>query len=229
MDSQTFSALEANLASERLSSYRQDGANPEVALGRYLWNVALSESLYSSLQFSEIALRNRLHDSLTVRFNSDAWYDDPKCRLLPWQRTDVTDARQKLIDEQKQVTPGRMVAELQFGFWTGFFNKKHDETGLSAYLSKSAFSGAPRQEQTSRRLGVRWTRIRDLRNRVFHHERIIHWTDLDSQHAAILEVVAWLTPKLHQLALLVDRYEEIRKVGENPWVDKVRQRWSIQP
>ncbi|MEI7910066.1 MAG: hypothetical protein WCK77_10555 [Verrucomicrobiota bacterium] len=31
----------------------------------------------------------------------------------------------------------------------------------------------------------RWKRIRDLRNRVFHHERIIHWTDLPSQHAAI--------------------------------------------
>lgn len=42
-------------------------------------------------------------------------------------------------------------------------------------------------------LDQRWKRIRDLRNRVFHHERILHWNDLDQQHAEILEAIYWIS------------------------------------
>jgi len=37
---------------------------------------------------------------------------------------------------------------------------------------------------------------RELRNRVFHHERIIHWADLDSRHAAIMETLGWISSEL---------------------------------
>jgi len=71
-----------------------------------------------------------------------------------------------------------MVAELHFGFWTGFFNKLHAQTGVGYFLTKNVFSCAPKTERDMSRLDTRWNRIRNLRNRVFHHERIIHWKDL---------------------------------------------------
>jgi hypothetical protein len=76
-----------------------------------------------------------------------------------------------------------------------------------------------------RKLDVRWNRIRDLRNRVFHHERILHWTDLDAQHAALLEVILWASPELHQLTVVLDRYRAIRQGGLNPWLEIIRQHW----
>jgi len=61
-----------------------------------------------------------------------------------------------------------------------------------------------------------------LRNRVFHHERIIHWNDLDEQHREILELIAWMSPELHDLALALDRFVPLKSAGLRPWLAKVR-------
>ncbi len=54
------------LSVERLGAYGQDGADQCTVLARYLWNMALCETLYSSLQLCEIGLRNSLHRALTT-------------------------------------------------------------------------------------------------------------------------------------------------------------------
>ena len=216
--------VESILAPERMDVYRQDGAAPATTLARYLLNMALCESLYSPLQFAEIALRNAIHSSLTARFGTASWYDIVPA-LPAWQQKQLGEARQKLQTHGKPVTPGRMVAELQFGFWTGFFNKSHGGTGLGHALASQAFAHAPRPERDMKKLDARWKRIRDLRNRVFHHERIIHWTDLDAQHAAILEIVGWMNPPLRDFARVLDRYAAIRQAGLPPWLEKLHGHW----
>ena len=231
MNPTILTAIERRLAEERLDAYRQDGAAPNVALGRYLWNVAVSESLYPVLQFAEVALRNRLHECLALRYFGPGWYDNTKCPLQPWQNEKVASAKQKLTKSGKTVTPGRVVAELEFGFWTDFFSNKHSSTGLAPYLAKHAFASAPSAEKDIKLLGARWKAVRELRNRVFHHERIIHWYDLDgndlgSQHVRLLEVTQWLSPELHQLALLADRFPSVWQQGSTPWTAKVDQNWS---
>ncbi len=219
-----FQGIEAILDAERLDAYRRDGVPPVTTLARYLWNMALCESLYSPLQMAEIALRNSLHHFFSARLKNPAWYD-----VIPglpvWQQEQLNDARHRLLDAGKSVTPGRMVAELHFGFWTGFFNKVHARTGLGHAIAAHAFPYAPRAERDLRKLDARWKRIRDLRNRVFHHERIIHWTDLDAQHTALLEVIEWASPELRQMAVALDRYTAIRRQGLNPWLEKIRQHW----
>lgn len=219
-----FQQIETGLSSERLDAYRHDGASLGITLARYLLNMALSEALYSPLQIAEITLRNATHNCLTARLDTSSWYD--VIQTLPsWQQKQVNEARQKLQINGKPVTPGRMVAELRFGFWTGFFNKSHRRTGLGHALSNQAFPHAPRSERDMKKLDARWKRIRDLRNRVFHHERILHWTDLDAQHAALIEIIDWLTPELHQMALALDRFSNIRRQGLNPWLTQIQHHW----
>lgn len=219
-----FQQVEAILAAERLDAYRQDGVTSATTLARYLWNIALCESLYSPLQMAEIALRNSLHRSLSNRCQRADWYD--AITVLPqWQQNQLADARAQLAKDGRPVTPGRMVAELHFGFWTGFFNKSHARTGLGHALAANAFPHAPRAQRDLRKLDARWKRIRDLRNRVFHHERIIRWADLDAQHAAILEIIHWASPALQQVAVALDRFTVIRQQGLKPWLDKIRQLW----
>lgn len=221
-----FQKIEGILHTERIDAYRQDGADPTITLSRYLLNMALSESLYPALQFAEIALRNAVHRELTARCGTDAWYDSPLARLTPWQQDKVTEAKDALRKRRKPLTSGRIVAELNFGFWTGFFNNCHARTGIGSYLSKNAFPQAPATEQYQAKLDKRWLEIRDLRNRVFHHERILHWRDLDARHQAILELIAWMSPELHDLAKALDRFVLIRKEGLNPWIATLQNHWS---
>lgn len=227
MNPEFFDRLEIALASERLDAYRHDGAEPLITLARYLWNMALCESLYSPLQTAEIALRNALHRALENRFNTPDWYDAPECWniLSQVQQSSVTDAKRTLASQGKVVSPGRIVAELTFGFWTTFFNKRFAQEQVVVHLMSTVFHTAPKPERDLRKLNKRWTSIRGLRNRVFHHERIVHWTDLDAKHAMILEVIGWISPELHEMALALDRFCQIRKEGLTPWIQKLRQHW----
>lgn len=225
MNGAFFQQIEAILHTERIDAYRQDGAAPALTLARYMLNMALSESLYPTLQFAEIALRNAVHRELTARCGTDAWYDSPLARLTPWQQDKVAEAKAALVRNRKPLTPGRIVAELTFGFWTGFFNNAHARTGIGSFLSRNAFPHAPTTEQYQARLDRRWQDIRDLRNRVFHHERILHWRDLDHRHQAILEIIAWMSPELHDFAQALDRFISIRSDGLNPWVAKLQSKW----
>lgn len=227
MNPDFFNRLEELLASERLAVYRQDSPAHDIALARYLLNMAVSESLYSPLQFAEIALRNAVHRELSGHYASSAWYDDPSVRLLPGQFTRVNEATDTLRRAGKTITPGRMVAELNLGFWTGFFTQPHSRTGLGSLLSQRVFIHAARSERDLHRLSIRWKRIRDLRNRVFHHERILHWNDLDAQHAAIIETIAWMSPELADMARTLDRFTSVRQAGLTPWLENIRRRWPV--
>lgn len=223
-----FDQIEAILHSERINAYRQDGASPKLGLARYLLNMALSEALYPTLQFAEIALRNSIHRALTLHCDMEAWYDSPQARLTPWQQNKVVEAKDTISKRQKLPAPGQIVAELHFGFWTGFLNKAHARTGIGSYIARSAFQNAPSAEQYQSRLDRRWQDIRDLRNRVFHHERILHWKDLDARHAAILEIISWMSPELKEMASALDRFIQIRSGAIDPWLDKIDCYWPVE-
>jgi hypothetical protein len=226
MNAEFFEQLAVALATERLDAYRQDGADAITALARYLLNMSLCESLYSPLQFAEIALRNATHAHLAGLYSCDEWYDAiPTGKLLPWQSKQIIKAKDHLHRSGKPETPGGIVAELHFGFWTGFFNRPHARTGLGFSVASNVFSSAPPNERAFTKLDSRWTKIRTLRNRVFHHERILHWKNLDDQHQALLEVTGWISPELKELAEALDRYTEIRHNGLTPWIEKIRNQW----
>ncbi len=225
MNANFFQHIEGILHAERIDAYRQDGAGHAATLSRYLLNMALSESLYPALQFAEIALRNSVHRELSGRCGADTWYDSPLARLTPWQQDKVAEAKDSLKKRRKPLSPGRIVAELTFGFWTGFFNNAHARTGIGSYLSKNAFPHAPATEQYQTKLDKRWQEIRDLRNRVFHHERILHWKNLDARHQSILEIIAWMSPELHDLAKALDRFAALRSAGLSPWKEKLNHGW----
>lgn len=224
MNNQFFEHIEAGLAVERLDAYRQDGASPLVSLSRYLWNMALCESLYSPLQMAEVALRNRIHAALTDLFDAENWYTTSGL-LLKWQEEMVDKARKELSDRNITITPGKIIAELHFGFWTGFFNRAHEKSGVAHNLIKPVFRFAPKYEREARKLDQRWTLIRDLRNRVFHHERIIHWKDITDRHAALIETIGWISPEIKELTEKLDTFSDIHVKGIDPWKDKIRSHW----
>ncbi len=137
MNSVFFDNLLQALAAERLDAYRHDQAEPHIALARYLWNMALCESLYSPLQMVEVGLRNALQRALEKHFRTAHWYDQPACQqlLTRTQQSQVSKAKENLQRLKKTISPGRMVAELTFGFWTAFFNKRFAQSSEAVHIA----------------------------------------------------------------------------------------------
>lgn len=219
-----FKRLEKIIAIERLDAYRQDGVDELDTFSRYLWNMALCEALYSPLQMAEIALRNAIHTALSEMNTTQEWYATG-VSLLPWQQDQVKDAIRVLSKGGKTPRPGQIVAALHFGFWTGFFNKANSKTGIAPSLVKPVFKYASKYERKISLIGRRWNEIRTLRNRVFHHERIVHWSDLSQQHTNIIQTIGWISPDLKEMAEALDRFTMMYSAGSAPWKEKIQQHW----
>jgi hypothetical protein len=67
------------------------------------------------LQGLEVPLRNSMHHVLSAGLTREDWYDSVSWRVA--QQEQVANAKDSLQKKAKPITPGRMVAELTFGFW----------------------------------------------------------------------------------------------------------------
>jgi Abi-like protein len=218
-----YKKIEKSISIERLEGYGQDGADECTIFARYLWNMAICESLYSPIQCAEIALRNAFHQALTDKYNTEYWFDSMP--LSDFMKKQVEHAKKTAYKRNKSITDGFVVAELSFGFWTSFFNNYYQRSGLSFDLLKAAFPFWPKRFRAIKFQQPQWETIRELRNKVFHHERIIHWNDLKIKHQQILEAIRWISPELHELTVALDRFNKIHTAGIAPWKEKIRNYW----
>ena len=107
-------ALALPISRIRLEAYRpQDGSDFEM-LVNYLWNVGLSDALYPCLKMFEVALRNSIHTAMSDYFETEFWFESDF--LHDWQLKTVREAKEQLTTHNKPHEPGRIVAELSFGF-----------------------------------------------------------------------------------------------------------------
>jgi hypothetical protein len=74
---------------------------------------------------------------------------------------------------------------------------------------KAVFPFMPRTDRTRKNLSARLTRIRRLRNRVFHHVPIWYWRDLSQQHQEVVEVIGWINPAMKSFILGFDRFAQV--------------------
>ena len=156
----------------------------------------------------------------------DDWYDDPGFVLTPWAGGEVAKAKSKITKSGKSVTAARIVAELQFGFWTSLFEDHYEkQTPFLPGAFKAVFPHLPKSLHKRKDRKADLEKIRVLRNHVFHHERIVHWKDLDAQHQLILNVISWVGPELRQMADALDRFQLVRKAGLKPWIAKLLRHW----
>ncbi|MFW5733183.1 MAG: hypothetical protein ACOCZU_08200, partial [Planctomycetota bacterium] len=109
MDSDFFRRFLEAISQDRIDAYRSDGADEATTAARYLWNIALCESLYSPLQMCEIGLRNAVHRALNAHFGTDRWYDEPKARLDCWASQQIQEAKKRIVRRNRPLCPGRVV------------------------------------------------------------------------------------------------------------------------
>lgn len=222
--------LEASVSAERLTSYRRVNVvetDLDVA-ARYLWNIALGAALYLPLNNLEIALRNSLHNAITANIGSDDWFMPRHGILKPREQNVVNTTKANLLQRLqktpgKQLTSGRLVAELHFGFWAAMLYQYYDQVFWPKLL-RPVFPYMLPQGRTRHVLFKRIDEIRAFRNRVFHYEPL--WTDpaLQGNHNKVVETIGWISPLLQDATRAADQFGVVNAQGPNhyrPMIDSL--------
>lgn len=121
--------------------------------------------------FLEVVLRNALGTQLAAHHGTLAghWYDDPLGVLSDLAHEDIAAARRRVRKLWRPETPGRVVAELSFGFWKFLLAKRYEATLWTGYL-RHAF---PNLQPQSRAVVYRsLDELHTVRNRIAHHEPV---------------------------------------------------------
>jgi hypothetical protein len=224
--------LDLPVSAERLESYRKPGGTDLDVLVNYLWNVELSEALYPCLQAIEVTLRNSIHSAASTRYQTEYWFDLADV-LLPAQAAKIQEERDELRRRGKPQTAGRIVAELTFGFWVNLFNRPYERAPHNAdnrwawhdrnlALIDTVFPHAPRRVRNRESMRRRCDAVRDLRNRVFHYEPIWHRPFLDREHADILSMIGWISPRMRSTIGLCDRFTLVHHGGRQAIEERLR-------
>lgn len=223
--SQYINDLQRAISTARFDAYRRPTDTEDLdAVARYLWNIALSEALYPTLQALEVTLRNSLNTAIGNHFNDPLWFDRQPSFMRQLELDKIAGAEQELLRTQKPLEAGRVVAELSFGFWTSLLDVYYEQI-LWRTLLKPAFPNMPRRIRTRRELSARLNRIRKLRNRVFHHESILNWhhPGLQPQHAQVLEIIGWMNRDMRDSIALIDRFPAVNAQGSSFYHNRVEQ------
>ena len=195
--------LESALSLERFARYRAwAGGDMARALALYALNTRVSEALYTPMQMLEVALRNRIHAVMAEAFH-DRWFEDHRFLAVEVQRDQVATALFDIAREGKEPTPGRIVAALTFSFWTTMLARQQETLWQKTLhrIARTADGKGLRRKDFSGPL----TPIRVLRNRIAHHEPVLHW-NLPKHHAAIIRLTEWLSPAAAQWSASHSRF-----------------------
>jgi hypothetical protein len=224
--------FEKYLSAERHAPYYALAQSDRwVGIQLYERNCQLSEALYGVIQGLEVALRNAIHNVMTQRVGAVDWYD--RIALEDWEREAVDAAKEKIIRKNSALTPGRVVAELTFGFWVKLFAWPYEKSLWVPFLYRIF---PLKMKRTL--LHGRLVDIKTLRNRIAHHERIVgKRKDLPQDCRDILETIGWVSPTIQEWVRYTNSFQErwdkkTKKQGQrfsNPRHPRPRGKWCNNP
>lgn len=171
------------ISKERLNSYN---LLPEddftVLLKRYIYNIKVSETFYPILSILEIALRNKIHNTIDNLIKPNWLLSKLKSQdLLSYNEHEtLLSATGKLKFKNKNLTKGALIAELSFGFWVNLCKKSYkNRIWDKQNFFSSIFPNFDNHFYTNdwnktKTIFPELKMILQLRNRIFHHEIIIN-------------------------------------------------------
>lgn len=186
------------LSPERFERYLKscDGDSAQ-ALALYEWNALLSQAYMRDISHFEVALRNAYDQAFRDHWKgTDHWILDPKSpAVVPiWNisyvkrlkmrrgsdanyhnRKSVNDAIEKYAPHR--TSPGKIIAELTFGFWSSLTKSTHEKSIWVPYLHH-AFPIGTNRKSTHRDIDA----INKIRNRIAHNEPICFQSELSGSY-----------------------------------------------
>lgn len=212
-----------NISIERLKSFIWNESDTiEIVLSRYIDNIQISQSLYPELSILEITLRNSIDSMLKANF-SENWLEeeiefnkflaekDYNTLLNTYNST-----KEECRNNFKEFTSGKVIANLNFGFWTSLCSKQYSLTiWHKKKCFRSVFVNYPSKKQEISKISRHLYEIRRLRNRIFHYEQIFKYpTNTLKVYRKIKEFLSYLPDNDNSVILgktssFVDTYNRL--------------------
>ena len=194
----------------RLDGYRHAGESYEQAFERYQDNIRLSASLMPALHYLEVILRNRL-DMAIRRVYGEHWLLHlPSALPIEHYNLEKLMAAREAFHFEKRCVPTQddMVATMTFGFWCALFHKRYDPAlWHRGHFFPTVFPNWPREQRKRGIIQPKLYIIKDLRNRIAHHEPIGDWKPgAIIGHRLCLELIGAMSPEALERLREVDRF-----------------------
>lgn len=202
--------IDAWLGTPRFERYvTASGGDRALALRLYEWNVAVGQSLMHDIAHFEIALRNAYDLAVSARWRGrQHWLLDPESPAVTpiWRvRTlrgglkrgsDVNHLNRRAVEKAidkcggVRATPGKVIAELSFGFWAHLTSASREKSLWVPYLH-NAYPAGTNRPVPDKAIEI----INAVRNRVSHHEPVFGPTqDPAAVHNSIVKLLDWVAP-----------------------------------
>lgn len=201
----------------RLHRFVTEAGTVPKGLRLYRWNAQLASAYWTPLHFVEVAVRNAVHDALTLHFGTPEWYDSAGDGSgSAWLYYPEREAVSKAIAKFPTPTPGKVVAELSFGFWVGLLSGRHirppaPDQGAD-YHDVVWVKGGVGTKFGGAKRGIiykRLNRIRIFRNRIAHHEHLLG-ENLDVISADLDHLLRLLDPSMATWVRAMSNVKSVR-------------------
>ena len=186
------SLVEQFISQERFSAYG--------SIGEYEQNLTFSKQSYISLSILEVALRNSIDKLLSTKI-SDSWYE-ADWFLTKDSRLKILQAIELLEKRKESISKHKIIAELSFGFWVNLFKKPYEKKLRVNDLKKIFPNFPPRNSKIVNRdsLYKELNHLRNFRNRVFHHERVLNKDGYNDIFNEINEILKYFDNDIYEFA-----------------------------
>lgn len=215
----------ATYSAERLKSFvYSDNDTIDDIIERYSNNVKISQALYPALCTLEVILRNSI-DSVLKLYISETWIEDEINNNTLLHETDyqlLVNAynltQKECKSSSKEFTLGKVIANLNFGFWTNLCVKRYSPKIWNRMnCFKGVFVNYPNHKPEIAIISRKLYTIRKFRNRIFHYEQIFKNPKKTLElYNNILEMISYLPNDnmqiLNRTSKFPDVYNDIMEV-----------------
>jgi len=180
------------ISDNRLSSYKN--------ISEYEKNLIFSKKSYIPLSILEVSLRNSI-DALLSEKVSVEWYKEDDF-LTKDSKVKISQAIELLKRKKEKISKHKIIAELSFGFWVNLFKKPYEKK-LRINDLKIVFPNLPPRKTkiTNRETIYReLNHIRNFRNRVFHHEKVLNKDSYALIFSEIDEILTYFDDEICQFS-----------------------------
>jgi hypothetical protein len=216
--------IDSWLGAARFQRYVDEtNGNRKRALALYEWNVALGQVIMHDIAHFEVALRNAYDTAI-----SGAWpyathwllHSESPAVMPIWRTRDIKGIKRgsdvnffnrKNVDDAIKrcgygtATPGKVLAELTFGFWRQLTTNAMEKSVWVPYLHKAFPPGTSR-----RAVDADVADVNKLRNRIAHHEPLFTPTlDASSVHTRMMGCLLLVAPDVHAHVLRTSKVTQV--------------------
>lgn len=191
--------IKTALSDARLSTFEAAILAPEPKLGHalnlYAWNAQVSAALLAPLHICEVVIRNAVSEALTRLYGPQWPWSAAFEQSLPNTTQGFNPRNELMRARYNQLSTGKVIAELKWVFWAKLFTGRFDARLWNPHL-RAVFphTDASKSVQDVRRLIFNdLEQLRELRNRIAHHEPIFQRT-LAADFTKMQELIAFRCP-----------------------------------